>query len=89
MTSFHSTPPIQAEHGWRLWGHEHQFPPPRLSGRCGIRKLSFAGNSRALTLSGQALTGNDADGVLQEVAGRRDHFARGISRRTSVGLRRE
>jgi group II intron maturase len=25
-------------------GHEHQFPPPRLSGRCGIRKRSFAGD---------------------------------------------
>jgi len=25
-------------------GHEHQFPPPGLSGRCGIRKRSFAGD---------------------------------------------
>ena len=25
-------------------GHEEAFPPPRLSGRCGIRKQSFAGD---------------------------------------------
>jgi len=25
-------------------GHEEAFPPPRLSGRCGIRKRSFAGD---------------------------------------------
>ena len=25
-------------------GHEHQFPPPSLSGRCEIRKRSFAGD---------------------------------------------
>src|SRR5215467_12742905 len=33
----------------RVWrtagvGQEHQFRPPRLSGRCGIRKRSFAGD---------------------------------------------
>ena len=42
-------------------GHEHQFPLPRLSGRCGIRKRSFAGDGPGqLGFWGQALTGNDA-----------------------------
>ena len=44
-----------------VMGHEHQFPPPRLSGRCGIRKRSFAGDGPGqLGFWGQALTGNDA-----------------------------
>jgi len=37
-------------------GQEHQFPPPRLSGRCGVQKQSFTGDyPRAPRLLGQAL----------------------------------